>query len=344
MDFQSYLINSATEVEKNLEYFFKIWRKEAEKVSSHLLPLVDITIEACKGGKRIRGVLVKLGYELANKKPNPDILKVAAAFEIFQTAILAHDDVIDESPLRRGKPTIYKALGGDHYGISQAICLGDVGFFQAMEIISQTNFPEKNKIKALESFSRTMMETALGEILDVEVPHLKTERMEQDVLTIARFKTARYTISGPLLLGAILGGGDEKLLKKLKEFGDNLGIAFQIQDDILGVFGKESEIGKSVSSDIEEGKNTLLITEALKKGNPSQKQTLKKLYGHGKISTKEMEELRKIFKDTGALDYSSSVALKYVDLAKKSAKFLTKDKKLVNLLDEMSDFLINRQK
>ncbi len=344
MDFQLYLQKTAKEVEKNLEHFFKVWRKDAEKVSPLLLPLLDTTIEACRGGKRIRGALVKLGYELANKKPNPDILKVAAAFEIFQTAILAHDDVIDESPLRRGKPTIYKALGGDHYSISQAICLGDVGFFQAMEIISQTSFPEKNKVKALESFSRTMMETALGQSLDIEIPHLKAQRREKDVLTIAHFKTARYTITGPLLLGAILGGGDDKLILELKEFGDSLGIAFQIQDDILGVFGEELELGKSVSSDIEEGKNTLLITEALKRSNKRQRGILKRLYGQKKINQKRMEEIRKIFLETGALDYSRSVALKYVNRSKKSANSLTKDKKLLNLLDEMSDFLINRRK
>src|SRR5579859_4403380 len=103
-----------------------------------------------------------------------------------------------------------------------------------------------------------MLETAVGEILDIEIPHQKLPQKEQDVINVAHLKTARYTVTGPLLTGAILAGADQALQDIIKRFGDNLGIAFQIQDDILGVFGSEVEIGKSVSSDIEEGKLTLL--------------------------------------------------------------------------------------
>jgi geranylgeranyl diphosphate synthase type I len=346
MDFQLYLQESASEVERELESLYDLWRKDAKKVSPVLLPLIDITIEACKGGKRVRGALVKLGFELANDsgQSQKDIIKVGAAFEIFQTAILAHDDIIDKSPLRRGKPTIYKALGGDHYAISQTICLGDVGFFHAMEIISKTNFPEKNKNLALQSFSRTMLETALGEILDVEIPHLKTQRQEKDVITISHLKTARYTITGPLLLGAILAGSEKKLLTALKEFGDNLGVAFQIQDDILGVFGTEGEIGKSVTSDIEEGKNTLLITESLKKATPKQKATLEELYGRESLTPEQINQVKEIFEATGALDYSRALALEYVGEAKKLIPEVSNNQAHQNLLNQMADYLIERKK
>jgi geranylgeranyl diphosphate synthase, type I len=365
MEFLKYLKNAASEIEKELEVFFKIWRQNAEKINSMLLPLIDASIEACKGGKRIRGALVKLGYELAQpvilsgsegsqdpagdssalpQNDKREVLKASAAYEIFQTAILAHDDIIDKSELRRARPTIFKKLGGDHYATSQTICLGDIGFFQAIEIISGTNFNEKAKNEAIKSFSQTMTETALGQMLDIEIPSKNLPRKEKDALTIFHLKTARYTITGPLLLGAILGEGKPELLEKIKEFGDNLGIAFQIQDDILGVFGTEKELGKSVSSDIEEGKQTLLITKALEVASPQQKQILTDLYGKPEAIFKEVEEIRKIFKDTGALDYSRSLALEYVDKAKKVISELTSNPGLEKILNQMAVFLVERKK
>src|SRR5579884_2564972 len=274
VNFVEYLTKSAAEIEQELDFYFKVWRKNARKINPTLLSLVDASITAAEGGKRIRGMLVKLGYELSGAGYSKEIIKVAAAYEIFQTAILAHDDVIDKSPLRRGQPTIFNALGGDHYALSQAICLGDIGFFQAFEMISNTNFPDELKTAALSSFSRTMTETALGQMLDIEIPAKKLPRKEEDALVIFQLKTARYTISGPLLLGAILGGADQKIRENIKKFGDYLGIAYQIHDDILGVFGTEKEIGKSVTSDIEEGKQTLLITKALEKASLGEKRKL----------------------------------------------------------------------
>ncbi len=356
MDFENYLNNTAKQIEDELNSFFKSWIKEVKDISPDLVPLANTLAKHCGGGKRLRGVLVKLGYEMAKSKQTPDvskltsgvlareILKPAIAYEIFQTAILAHDDVIDLSDLRRGKPSMYKELGGDHYGISQTICLGDAGFFLASLIISQSNFPAEEKNKALTSFSKTIIETALGEILDVEVPHLNRPKTEADALTISHLKTARYTFVGPFDLGATLGGADQTLLDNLKEFGDKLGIGFQIQDDILGVFGDEKTLGKSVTSDIEEGKNTLLITQAQKKASSEQREVLNKYYGKGKIGESELSAIRKVFKDTGSLDYSRQVALKYVTTAKAVIPKITKEPKYSQLLSQMADFLVERDR
>lgn len=336
MNFLNFLKTCASQVDSELSNYFKKWRIEASNVSNNLLPLIDEAIKACEGGKRLRGALVVFGYEFAGGKNLTEILKPAAAFEIFQTAILAHDDVIDKSPLRRNKPTIYYALGANHYGLSQTICLGDIGFFQAYQIISESNFSAEIKNKALNSFSKTMLETALGQMLDVEG--------KEDPLIITRFKTARYTLVGPLQLGAILAGADQKLLDLLKDFGDNLGVAFQIQDDILGVFGTEKQTGKSITSDIEEGKNTLLITQALEKASKKQKEVLKKYYGKQGLAQDKFGEVKKIFIETGSLDYSRQVAVKYVNAAKKLIPELTRDQKHRGLLFEMADFLVERNR
>lgn len=345
MDFATYLQTCADEINQEIESFLQEWNSEVGQLSTNLLPLTNTLIENCAGGKRLRGTLVKLGYEIASVSPrNDDILKVAAAIEIFQTSILAHDDIIDQSPLRRGKPTIYKQLGGDHYAISQTIALADIGFFLAVKLISEADFEDGYKNKAIQAFAKTVINTGLGEVLDVELPHLQGDRVEEDVITIHKLKTSYYTIIDPLQLGIILAGGSKELLDKVAEFGENLGIAFQLQDDILGVFGDESVLGKSVTSDIAEGKNTFLITQALKNANQDQKKILDRYYGHGNVGEDGLEAVRKVFIDTGSLDYSRQEAQKYVKMAKKIIPDITKDTRLSSLLEQMAEYLVNRTK
>lgn len=349
MDFKSYLNEAALEIDQEMDRFFGIWSEEVESVSPSLVPLAKVFTENCGGGKRLRGALVKLGYEIGGAnlfhlEGGKEVLKVAAAVEIFQTAILAHDDIIDQSPLRRGKSTIYRQLGGDHYGISQTIVLADVGFFLSVRLIGQTDFPAEYKNKATNVFAQTVINTGLGEILDVELPHLKGERIEKDVVTIHKLKTSYYTIIDPLQLGAILAGASDNTLKAIGEFGEALGVAFQLQDDILGVFGDEKTLGKSVTSDIKEGKNTLLIIEALKMANEDQKKVLDRYYGKGNVGDTGLQEVRKVFIDTGALDKSRKEALKYVATAKKVIPQITEDLKKAELLSQMADFLIERDK
>lgn len=344
MDFQDYLKTSACEIDYEIDSFFQKWSQEVLSYSSKLLNLNKSFIQANLGGKRLRGALVKLGYELAGGIPNPEILKPAAAYEVFQTAILAHDDIIDQSPTRRGKQTIYQALGGDHYAISQTICLGDGGLFMAMKLIASNSFPEDIKNRGLQSVIQTALDTVKGEMLDVALSQTEGECLESDALQIFRLKTAMYTITGPLQLGAIFGGGDEHLLKKLENFGMALGTAFQIQDDILGVFGDEKTLGKSVTSDIEEGKNTLLIIHALKNATPKQKQILDKYYGKGQVSVSGLEQIKKVFVDTGALEYSKKRALELIEEAKKVIGKMEISKEHQSLLFQMADFLVKRDK
>lgn len=344
MDFQSYLKTAAAEINQELDRFFQKWSEEVEQASPKLVSLNKIFIEASEGGKRLRGSLVKLGFELTDSEYTPEILKPAAGFEIFQTAILAHDDIIDQSPLRRGKPTIYKILGGDHYAISQTICLGDSGYFLAEKLILDADFPEGRKNKALSWFIKGMLDTVLGQTLDIELPRNNQNKSRDDILTIFRFKTAMYTIIGPLSLGVILGGGPDKLLHDIAEFGESLGTAFQIQDDILGVFGNEETIGKSVTSDIEEGKLTLLFLHALENDDEAQKEILDKYYGKGKIGESELEAIRKVFIETGALESSQNKAQELVEKAKKTVEGMEIPDDKKEILLQMSDFIVKREK
>lgn len=344
MQFQNYLKSSITPISEQIDLTLNNWLATVAEDTPKLLPLAKEFIAACQGGKRLRGLLVKLGYELAGGKDLDQIYKPAAAFEIFQTAILAHDDIIDQSPTRRGRPTIYHALGGDHYGVSQTISLGDIGFFLSLRLIADSKFPDNYKNQAIQSFCTSMLETASGQMMDVMLPTLKGDQTEEDALLIFRFKTARYTISGPLQLGAILAGTDENTLGKIQEFGDNLGIAFQIQDDILGVFGEEETIGKSNTSDIEEGKITLLFLHALQNGTDEQKKVLADHYGKGHINAEQLSQIRQIMIETGSLDYSKKLATKYIQKSIQLIPEVTAEPNYQNILTEMSEFLVKRDK
>lgn len=223
MDFERFLKAEAKKIKEAEQKHLQVWFDWITKKVPSLKPHAKAFIKACSGGKKIRGALINLGYQITGGESEA-ILDIAAAYEIFHSSILIHDDIIDQSLERRGKPSLYQVLGGNHYGISQAITLADAGFFMAIKIISETNFPDKEKNKALTLFSKTMLDTAIGQMLDIE---------KGDPLTIMKLKTAQYTISSPLQLGALLAGAGKGLVRVLGEFGENLGIAFQIKDDIL---------------------------------------------------------------------------------------------------------------
>lgn len=215
MDFDKYLKITAKKLNKEVDKVLKQQLRLADKTDKKLIPLLKAFAKSCQGGKRIRGALVNLGYQLAAGK-SEEIIRIGAAYEILHTAILIHDDIIDQSLTRRDQPSLYQALGGNHYGVSQAISLADYGFFLAFKLIADTN--------AAEVFSQIMMDTAFGQMLELE---------KANPLLVMKLKTARYTIAGPLKIGAVLAGAEQKLVRLLGEFGEALGIAFQIQDDIL---------------------------------------------------------------------------------------------------------------
>lgn len=320
MDFQEYLQKHAQLIELRQTQILDQTLKDMSVVSPVLGRLFKKFSESSQGGKRIRGALVLLGYEIAGGKNLAKIIDAAVAFEIFQTAILAQDDVIDKSLIRRTKPSLYSALGGDHKAVSETICLSDLGFFLSFDLLSALKIEPELKVKAINLFSKTLTKTVLGEMLDIETPFLERDFSEADSLNISLLKTAAYTIAGPLLLGATLAGADSKTLNQLKDFGGNLGIAFQIQDDILGIFGEENKTGKSNLDDIKDRKATLMIAYAQKNADLNQKDILRKYYGDVNIDSKGLEKVRDVFIETGALQFAKTKAEQYFQKAKASLK------------------------
>ncbi len=263
--------------------------------------------EACVGGKCLRGYLVSLGYFLAAGEPLKD-MRPAAAFEVFQGGILAHDDIIDESPLRRGKPSLYMALGGGKPGASRAICLGDLTIGLAEALLARSAFPAERRLRALGIFSEVISRTAAGEAMDIDLG--KADAGEEDILAMYALKTAPYSVAGPLAVGAALGGGEEALLSSLYEFGMLPGIAFQIRDDIAGIFAEEAETGKSLS-DAEEGKSTLLTAYFSRTAAGAAREEFFSLYGTPALTSAQMQRIRTLLLEAGAKSYAEGKAEEY---------------------------------
>jgi geranylgeranyl diphosphate synthase, type I len=343
MAFKKFLEKEARLINIELDKVLNNELRKINNINPKLKGLFALFFNAVSGGKRIRGTLVTLGFNLASGKNETQIYKIASAFEIFQTAILIHDDIIDQSNLRRGRKSLHMEIGGGHYGLSQALCLGDFGFFLASQIITQSGFDEKLKNQALLFFNKVVLSTTLGEILDVKHPFEKNYTNPKDSLLISELKTAEYSFVGPLAIGALLGGADSKIIYYFEEFGKNLGIAFQIKDDLLGLFGAQKKTGKSSQSDASEGKMTILISFALSKANSKQKAILKELYGKKDLTQKELEIIKKIFIETRAVEYAESKVLEYINSSRKIIPKITQHKENQMILEGIADYLLNRE-
>jgi geranylgeranyl pyrophosphate synthase len=342
-NFRQYLHQSASEIEQELIKFSQGWNDAILNGFPEIKKPNKRFTKIFFGGKMLRGTLVMLGFTLVETKPSKAIVQPAAAWEILHSALLVHDDIIDQCPMRRGKPAMHIVPDKSHYGLSQAICLGDLGITLAIKMIADSNFLPERKNLALHSFLSIITDTVLGQMLDVESTH-SLKRSATQVYEIQLLKTALYTFVGPLSVGAILGGASSGMLKTIKLFGEKLGVAYQIQDDILGIFGDEKMLGKSTASDIEENKSTLLITYSLAHATQKQHMYLTKYYGKKGLTFKQQEKIKKIMRDTGAVAYSQNKIETLTNEAKAFIPQLAKEKTKQILLTELADALITRQK
>ncbi|MBP3580238.1 MAG: polyprenyl synthetase family protein [Clostridia bacterium] len=300
----------------------------------------DAFLRQCDGGKRVRAYLVQLGYEIFAKDVKADkAFLPSLSYELFQTGILAHDDIIDNSETRRFKPSMHMDLGGGHPGISKSICAGDFGIVAALEIIARSDFDDKTKLRAISHQNKVFVSTIAGELRDIEFSGT-TDVQEKDILYMNHLKTAQYTVSGPLVLGAILSGADEKSIQQTEKFGNLVGIAFQIRDDILGMFGDEKKLGKSVTADMCEGKQTVLSAHFINNSSEEDKAAFYKIYGKEASGEKELLAVRELLIKSGSFEYAKSLCESMVNDAAKILEQLDisneSKNKLLGLLDYMT--------
>lgn len=333
---------SKTKIESKIN---EILDKEIEKYKDN--EFIKESLEELKrlssGGKRVRGYLVKLGAMLFGKD-DEDYVDLAAALEIFQTAILIHDDIIDEADKRRGMDTINAKYKG-HIGISKAICIGDLGFFISYRIINNANISKELKDEIIKVYSKTLHNTVNGEIVDVELPlkDINYHKFMSDkiIYDIYVNKTAWYTIIGPVLIGAASAGASECDKQKLIEMGTNLGIAFQIKDDLLGLYSNAFDMGKTLN-DIKEGKQTIIYKYAIDHASPDDLKIIEKYYGNTNVTNKENKIITELFERLGAKKYAEDLVIKYTN---KGIKIIDDmDVKNKKEFTEFANYLLNREK
>lgn len=272
-------------------------------------------------GKRLRASFVYYAYLLGNKgEINEEIWKAAEAVEIVHTALLMHDDFMDRDEVRRSKPTtqVFFADGDSHYGDCMAVNLGDVVLCLGFERLLDCDFAVEKVKAAMKKMLRGIANTAYGQAYDVSLPRLG-ELTEEKVMSLHRAKTAIYTYENPLFIGGILSGIETDALEVLRQYSVDGGVAFQLQDDILGVFGDEEKTGKSANSDLVQGKVTLLAVKVLEMGSEMQKEAFLKVWGKPDADSAETEAAKKAIKESGAYEYSVEVARNLAKRAVESA-------------------------
>lgn len=247
------------------------------------------------GGKRLRPVLCVCGWQAAGGHGVPDpVLKAAASLEMFHAFALIHDDIMDASDTRRGRPTVHRTAG-----TNAAILLGDFAFTWSVELLHTAGLTPAQLDAAQPVVSMLRSQTLYGQYLDIAQAGHPTADLGQ-ALAIIRYKTAKYTVEGPLLLGAALAGATENLRSALSAFAIPVGEAFQLRDDLLGVFGNPHDTGKPALDDLREGKATVLMALALKAADPAQRRTLHRHVGNPHLDKDGAAQVRAVLTATGA--------------------------------------------
>jgi geranylgeranyl diphosphate synthase type I len=215
-------------------------------------------------GKMIRGSLAMYAHSLFSSQPSTHLLDVAAAFELFQSGFLIHDDIMDQDALRRGKPAIYKQYEkmaedkqgkeATHFGVSMGINAADLCFFLGYELLGKASDADNAIVQQI---SGEFANVVLAQMQDVAAGHLPTALTKQDILSVYRYKTARYSFSLPLKAGAALAGALHTHIKTLDLLGEHMGILFQVRDDELNSTGSSDVTGKSTGSDAKNRKQTM---------------------------------------------------------------------------------------
>lgn len=277
-----------------------------ERVGAEVADLVGA------GGKRLRPAFVYWGYRATGADHRDDVLACGAAVELLHTFALIHDDIMDRSSQRRGRPTAHESLAAAHaaegltgepgrFGLGGAILAGDLAFVWADHLLDAVELPANAAQRVRRVFTELRVEVMAGQYLDLRLAALAAAS-EADSMRVALLKSGRYTVTRPLQLGAAIGGGDDRLDAALCAFGDALGVAFQLRDDVLGLFGQPASTGKGALEDLREGKRTLLMLRAFELAGAGQRAELAAILGNPDVDESEVGRARRIVADCGALE------------------------------------------
>lgn len=283
-----------------------------------VVELVDSVERLISGGKRLRAAFLYWGYRGAGRPDSPEAIRLASAMEFFQAAALLHDDVMDDSDTRRGLPAAHRALARAHgargwtgdperFGLSGAVLAGNLCLGWTDELYATSGLPADDLARGRGVFDLMRTQLMAGQYLDVVESARpwdsltagdRVDRAER----VIHYKSAKYSIEHPLLIGARAGGLGEEDVQALSAYGLALGHAFQLRDDLLGVFGDPATTGKPAGDDLREGKRTVLVAHTLAGASAPDAARLEKRLGDPFLDEDGVEELRAIIRSAGAVD------------------------------------------
>jgi geranylgeranyl diphosphate synthase type II len=285
------------------------------------------------GGKRLRPVLVLMACEAFGKKRS-EALPAAQAIEVFHNFTLMHDDIMDRSSLRRGAQTVH-----EKWDLNTAILSGDAMLVQAYTLLNKYEPKLFKSLTAL--FSKTALEVCEGQQYDVDFESRSDVNLE-DYLEMIRLKTA-VLVGCAMQMGAWVGGASDEDAQQLYQFGEQLGIAFQLQDDYLDTFGDEASFGKRIGGDIVENKKTILLHLANSTGTDVQRNTLKKWLSETPTdNTQKINAVKKLFKDTAADTATLTHVRQYTERAFEALEKVNINQEMKQRFIEFGNWLMQR--
>jgi len=268
-----------------------------------------------RGGKRMRPAFCYWGYvAVADDVPPAGVVDIAASLDLLHLFALVHDDLIDASDTRRGGPSAHRFFESHHrghdwsgdparFGTSAAILLGDMLFAWSVSMVEQARINADRLRRARPYLDAMRSEVLAGQYLDLL--HQARPSVPADIVRDAKlvneFKTAKYTVARPVQIGAALGLAGDEVQQGLGMFGTRVGRAFQMRDDLLGIFGDPAVTGKPAGDDLREGKKTVVIGQAMRRATPEQVETLTRMLGNPELTSDDIDQCRAILVDSGAV-------------------------------------------
>lgn len=339
------------DVNRVLDDFYSTKLEQARPIHTSYERLWTVMLDNHKsGGKRLRPYTMLLAYEGMGGSHYEDVLPVAAALELVHTSLLVHDDIIDRDYIRHGQPNIagrYREIyknpnvsdgQNTHYAHSAALLAGDLLLAGAYHMVNTSALEAQQKTQALRLIDNAMFTVGAGELLDTEAAFVLDDTF--DYLCIARLKTGRYSFAVPLAMGAMLAQPQHNHTQLCIEIGEAMGIAFQLADDLLGMFGNSLLTGKSTKNDLLEGKRTYLVETGLRLATPSDRMLIEQTLGNAQATDSEIQKVKDILIDCGAKTATEQMIREQHNHAARHMQqlALTKDThvKLQSLLDSLS--------
>ena len=315
-------------------------------ISDDTAPMSDISRDFLRFGKRFRARFAYWGWQSVQgvddpadlfgdgrRNDLPAVVGVAASLELFHAAALVHDDLIDASDTRRGAPAAHRRFALEHrdrgflgdatrFGDSAGVLLGDLLLVWSDELFAESldQLSDRDNARAARAeFNRMRTEVTAGQYLDIVAeaswPHVREGREVETALNVITYKSAKYSIEAPLAIGASLGGASLAQMAALREFGLPLGIAFQLRDDLLGVYGDSELTGKPAGDDLVEGKRTVLVALARRALTPSARRTVDELLGDPELTDEQIRMLQDTIRASGAIEEVEAMISANVDSA-----------------------------